>query len=330
MSSSNSRPKVLLLGDIEHQQAIDSYQSLSSLADLITPTSNNPGDFLKECRSGAFNGVKAAYRTFQSVSITGRIEGEVCQELGKAGLSFLAHNGAGYDQCNIPDCSAAGIHVSNVPTAVDAATADTAVFLLLGALRGFNLPLQNLRKGTFRGTSSPPLGHDPEGKTLGIVGMGGIGRDLKKKAEALEMKVQYFNRNPLSKELSGGAKYVGFEELLKTSDVISLNVPLNQFSMMKDGVVIINTARGAVIDEAALVKALSDGKVFSVGLDVYEEEPKIHPGLVENPHVLLLPHMGTWTYETQEKMELFVVSNVRKALETGTLISPVPEQKDMK
>ena len=107
-------------------------------------------------------------------------------------------------------------------------------------------------------------------------------------------------------------------------------ISTQQFSMMKDGVVIINTARGAVIDEAALVKALSDGKVFSVGLDVYEEEPKIHPGLVENPHVLLLPHMGTWTYETQEKMELFVVSNVRKALETGTLISPVPEQKDMK
>ena len=102
-----------------------------------------------------------------------------------------------------------------------------------------------------------------------------------------------------------------------------------QFSKMKDGVVIINTARGAVIDEAELVKALSDGKVFSAGLDVYEEEPKIHQGLVDNPHVLLLPHMGTWTYETQEKMEHFVVDNVRTALETGELKSPVPEQKDM-
>ena len=102
-----------------------------------------------------------------------------------------------------------------------------------------------------------------------------------------------------------------------------------QFAKMKDGVVIINTARGAVIDEAELVKALSDGKVFSAGLDVYEEEPKIHQGLVDNPHVLLLPHMGTWTYETQEKMEHFVVDNVRSALETGKLKSPVPEQKDM-
>lgn len=97
---------------------------------------------------------------------------------------------------------------------------------MLGALRNFNLSLLNLRKGEFRGRTPPPLGHDPEGKVLGILGMGGIGRDLKKKAEAFGMKVQYHNRNPLSSEMSGGAKYVGFEELLKTSDVVSLNVPL--------------------------------------------------------------------------------------------------------
>ena len=277
------------------------------------------------------------------------------------------HSGAGYDQCNIADCTANNIRVSNVPTAVDAATADTAMFLMLGALRSFNYPLLNLRKGDFRGKKPPPLGHDPEGKVLGILGMGGIGRNFKKKAEAFGMKVQYHNRNPLSEELSGGAKYVGFEELLKTSDVISLNLPLNvsfrlcprnthvgyspnkeairslpaqkstyhmistpQFSIMKDSVVIVNTARGAVIDEAALVQALDSGKVFSCGLDVYEEEPKIHPGLIDNPHVTLLPHMGTWTVETQTEMELWNIGNVRAALERGELNSPVPEQKDMK
>ena len=117
--------------------------------------------------------------------------------------------------------------MSNVPTAVDAATADTALFLMLGALRMFALPLMNLRKGEFRGKTLPPLGHDPEGKTVGIIGMGGIGRDFKRKVEALGMKVQYHNRSKLSDEMSGGAKYVGFEELLETSDVISLNVPLN-------------------------------------------------------------------------------------------------------
>ena len=98
---------------------------------------------------------------------------------------------------------------------------------------------------------------------------------------------------------------------------------------MKPGVIIINTARGPIIDEAALVDALASGKVYSAGLDVFEEEPKVHPGLVENPHVMLLPHMGTYTVETQERMELFVVENVRSALEKGVLVSPVPEQRDM-
>ena len=98
---------------------------------------------------------------------------------------------------------------------------------------------------------------------------------------------------------------------------------------MKTGIVIVNTARGAVMDEDALVKALEKGQVLSCGLDVYEEEPKIHPGLVANPHVMLVPHMGTWTVETQTEMEKWCIGNVRSALEKGKLNSPVPEQKDM-
>jgi glyoxylate reductase len=99
--------------------------------------------------------------------------------------------------------------------------------------------------------------------------------------------------------------------------------------MMKLGVVVVNTARGAVMDEAALVEALKKGQVWSAGLDVYEEEPKVHPGLIDNPHVLLLPHMGTWTVETQTKMENWCMGNVKSAIESGTLLSPVFEQKDM-
>ena len=98
---------------------------------------------------------------------------------------------------------------------------------------------------------------------------------------------------------------------------------------MKKGVVIINTARGAVVDEDALVKALESRRVSTCGLDVYEEEPKIHPGLVDNPHVMLLPHMGTYTVETLTAMEEWCISNVRMALEKGKLRSPVPEQADM-
>jgi lactate dehydrogenase-like 2-hydroxyacid dehydrogenase len=181
------------------------------------------------------------------------------------------------------------------------------MFLILGALRGFNTSMIALREGSWRGHPPPPLGHDPQDKVLGILGMGGIGRNLKKKAQAFGMKIIYHNRKKLEAELANGAEYVEFDDLLARSDVLSLNLPLNnytrhtistrEFEKMKRGIVIINTARGAIIDEDALVKALDSGKVWSCGLDVYEDEPKIHPGLVANPHVMLLPHMGTWTVE---------------------------------
>ncbi|KAI9713968.1 MAG: hypothetical protein M1820_000698 [Bogoriella megaspora] len=343
-----SRPKALLLGEIDHEKFADSHltsakktwDALSDIAELVYPQSTNRKDFIEECKSGKFDGVVAAYRTFQSVSITGNIDEEIVSILPKS-LKFLAHNGAGYDQVDVHACSARDppILVSNVPTAVDDATADTNMFLILGALRGFNTTMLALRDGDWRGKKPPPLGHDPEGKTLGILGMGGIGRNLKKKAEAFRMNVQYHNRNKLSEELAGGAKYVSFDELLATSDVLSLNLPLNkqtrhiistkEFEKMKKDIVIVNTARGAVMDEDALVKALGKGQVLSCGLDVYEEEPKVHPGLVANPHVMLVPHMGTATVETQTAMEDWCIGNVRAALEKGKLNSPVPEQKDI-
>ena len=98
---------------------------------------------------------------------------------------------------------------------------------------------------------------------------------------------------------------------------------------MKKGIIIVNTARGAVMDEEALVTALNSGQVLSCGLDVFEEEPKVHPGLTANPHVMLLPHMGTWSVETQTKMEIWCIENVRSAIANGKLMSPVGEQKDM-
>lgn len=139
--------------------------------------------------------------------------------------------------------------------------------------------------------------------------MGGIGREVATRARAFGMNIQYYNRSRLAPEMEQGAKYVSFEELIKTSDVLSLNCSLRketvgiigkkEFGMMKDGVVIVNTARGKLMDEDALVQALESGKVFSAGLDVYEEEPKVHQGLLDNPNVVLLPHIGTATKETQ-------------------------------
>jgi len=150
------------------------------------------------------------------------------------------------------------------------------------------------------------------------------------------MKIQYHNRNQLSpdqEKRAGNAKYMTFEELLGTSDVLSLNLPLNpatrhiissaEFSKMKDGVVIVNTARGAVLDEDALADALESGKVASAGLDVYEDEPTINPRLMENERVLLLPHMGTHTRETHKAMEVMVINNIRAAITKGELLNPV-------
>lgn len=211
-----------------------------------------------------------------------------------------------------------------------------AIFLMLGALRRVTIPFTNVRKGQWRG-SNFGLGHDPKRKTLGILGMGGIGQAVAQRARGFGMQIQYHNRNPLSEDKAQGAKYVSFEELLKTSDVISLNLALNastrhtiskpQFDMMKDGVVIVNTARGPIIDEAALVDALKSGKVYSAGLDVYEEEPKIHPGLLEDDNVVLLPHIGTATWESQKDMELLVLENVRSAAEGKGLVTGIPEQQ---
>lgn len=135
---------------------------------------------------------------------------------------------------DVPACTERGIKVSNVPTAVDDATADTAMFLMLGALRNFPLGMHNLREGSWRGRehdgSLPALGHDPQGKSLGIIGMGGIGRNMAKKALAFGMRILYHNRTRLGEDVErelGGAQYCDFETLLKHSDVLSLNLPLN-------------------------------------------------------------------------------------------------------
>ncbi|ETS81554.1 hypothetical protein PFICI_06556 [Pestalotiopsis fici W106-1] len=329
-------PKVLLLGKIDH--ATDSWSALSDIADLVLSDAGSRSDFMRECISGRYEGVVAICdRAPSSLKATGRYDEELISILPTT-LKFICHNGAGYDNIQIPPCTARGILVSNCPGVVENATADAAVFLILAALRGFNNGIMAIRNGTWLGAvPPPPLGHDPQGKTLGILGMGGIGRNLKRKAEIFGMRVIYHNRRPLPSGDADGAEYVSFDELLATSDVLSLNLPLNlntrniistrEFDKMREGIVIVNTARGGVMDENALVEAISSGRVRSVGLDVYQQEPNIHPGLVSNPHVCLIPHMGTSTVETKTAMEELTISNIRSALETGRLKTVVPEQK---
>ncbi|KAK0757875.1 hypothetical protein N5P37_009167 [Trichoderma harzianum] len=329
------KPKALLLGKIDHATA--SWNALSDVAELVTAQAKNRAEFIEECTSGRLDGVVVICdRAPSSLAVTGKYDEELIQALPQS-LKFICHNGAGYDNIHVSACTARSILVSNCPNVVDDATADTAIFLILAALRGFNNGIMAIRNGTWKGAvPPPPLGHDPQGKVLGILGMGGIGRNLKKKAEVFGMSVIYHNRKQLDPEQADGAEYVSFEDLLARSDVLSLNLPLNsgtrniistpEFDKMKKGVVIVNTARGGVMDEVALVDALNTGKVLSVGLDVYQQEPNIHPGLVSNPHVCLLPHMGTSAVETKTKMEEWTIGNVRSALEKGKLLSLVMEQ----
>ncbi|KAG5993810.1 hypothetical protein E4U52_001648 [Claviceps spartinae] len=331
------KPGVLMLGVINHAHA--EFDELSDVADVTQVTSGNRDEFLRDCDGGKYNNVVAILRTFDSVQITGRFDAELISHFPPS-VRFVCHDGAGYDQIDIEPCTARGISVSNTPKAVDAATANTAIFLILGALRRAWIPQTALREGKWRGAS--PLGRDPHHLTLGILGMGGIGTATAKRAAALGFKLQYHNRKPvadLDSQFSTEAapRYVSFDDLIKTSDVISVHLPLGpttkgfigkkELSAMKDGVIIVNTARGAIIDEAALAESLDSGKVWSVGLDVFENEPEIEPRLIKNPAAVLLPHIGTATTDTQKEMEILAIDNVKGAIANGTLLTQVPEQK---
>ncbi|RAK72515.1 D-mandelate dehydrogenase-like dehydrogenase [Aspergillus fijiensis CBS 313.89] len=326
-------PAALLIGAITHSRK--EWEDLSSILTLKEFPEGARDDFIRNCKEGQYDDVVAIYRSNTSTKFTGPFNAELLSVLPKS-LKYICHNGAGYDNIDVKGCTEKGIAVSSTPVAVNNATADVGIFLMIGALRQAYIPISSLREGKFLGQTG--LGRDPQGKVLGILGMGGIGREMAHRARAFGMKIQYHNRSRLSPELEGDATYVSFDELLATSDVLSLNLALNastrhiigekEFQKMKDGIVIVNTARGALIDEKALVAALESGKVLSAGLDVYENEPEIEPGLVSNPKVMLLPHIGTMTYETQREMELLVLNNLRSAVEKGEMITLVPEQKE--
>lgn len=350
----SNKPKILFFNPVKHALAQYAELQESTAAEVVTSESRE--EFFKDCQT-MYKDVVAIYRTsasgamssfvvnrlrcddslqgigyvLTSPQVAGKFDAELIKQLPES-VRFICHNGAGYDQIDVDACSARGITVTYAPDPVTDATADLAVFLLLGALRQLNPALMSLREGNFK--KNLAFGHDPQGKTLGILGMGRIGQALARRMQAFGMKVVYYSRRPV--EGAGDAEHVSFEQLLKQSDVLSVHVPLSkathhlispaEIQRMKPGAVIVNTARGAVIDEAAMAEALETGHIAAVGLDVYEEEPKVHPKLVANPRALLVPHLGTHTTEMLAKMESLAMENARRGVMGEKLLTVVPEQ----
>ena len=272
-----------------------------------------------------------------NTSVTMARVSEFLGNLEDVECSGLKIFGSGYDPVDTAACAEKGIIVTNAPDPVTDATADLAIFLLLGALRQLNPSIVSLRAGSFK--KGVDFGHDPQGKTLGILGMGRIGRAIKARCDPFGLKTIYHNRNPLSDKEAAGAEYVSFDQFLAESDIISVNVPLNaktkhligagEIAKMKSGVVIVNTARGLIIDEAAMADALESGHIAAVGLDVYEREPEINKKLMEQDRALMVPHVGTHTFETLAKMEAWAMENVRRAVTGEALLSPIPEHRHL-
>ena len=334
-SSSNEKPTVLLIGGLSHCD--EEWKALESKYNLIEFREGTRDQFLANCRAGVYDKVRGCYRSNVSTAFTGPFNAELIAALPES-WRYIAHNGAGYDNVDVQACTQRGIAVSSTPGAVDDATADIGIFLMLGALRQAHVPYMALREGRWKGAAQ--LGHDPRGKTLGILGMGGIGRAMARRARAFGMRIIYHNRRRLADAaLEGGAEYVTFDELLTRSDVLSLNLALNaqtrhilgaaELARVKPGVVLVNTARGALVDETALVDALESGHIAAVGLDVFENEPEVHPGLLSSDRAFLVPHLGTSTYETQRDMELLVIRNLEAAVDRGEMYTLVNEQKDL-
>jgi len=227
-------------------------------------------------------------------------------------LRIISNFGVGYNNIDLDYATTRGIAVCNTPDSVTEPTAEMAMGLMVALMRRISETDRKLRSVSgLKWGMMENLGSSLWGKTLGIIGMGRIGRALARRAVASGMKVIYYNRTRLdvATELQYSATFVSFNNLIQQSDVISLHCPLtddthhlmgeNEFAQMKAGVYIINTARGAVIDEQALVTYLSSGKIGGAGLDVFEAEPAISRELYLMDNVVLTPHNATGTIDTR-------------------------------
>lgn len=270
------------------------------------------------------------------VSLSDRVDAEVLQSLPK--LRIVANLGVGVDNIDIAAATQRKVLVSNTPDVLTEATADLAWALLLAAARRIVEADSDLRREGFPGWTFIPkhLGLDVFGKTIGIVGFGRIGQAVARRARGFGLTILYCSRTRKpAAEKQLGAQFSALDDLLKESDFVVLCVPLTpqtrhllgarELSLMKKTAVLVNVARGPVVDEEALVEALRAGRIWGAGLDVFEREPEVHPELLKMRNVVLTPHIGSATWPTRRRMAALAVDNVLAALRherPPTLVNP--------
>ena len=264
-----------------------------------------------------------------------RVDAEALDAAGP-GLRVVANVAVGYDNVDVAACRERGVLVTNTPGVLTDVTADIAMSLILMSTRGLGAAERRVRTGEpWRWSLTARLGVGLRGKSLGIVGPGAIGLATARRAKAFGMEVLLAGRSSPDAAVVGelDAAVVDLDELLPASDVVSLHCPLTpatrhligarELRLMRPGAHLVNTSRGPVVDEAALVAALEAGEIAGAGLDVFEDEPQVHPGLLGREDVVLLPHVGSATVETRTAMADLAVANVLAVLAGGEPVTPV-------
>ncbi len=266
--------------------------------------------------------------------LTEKIDAEVIDAAGED-LKVIANMAVGYDNVDVEAAKERGVVVTNTPGVLDETTADTAFMLLLAAARRLGEGERLVRSGGWDAWGPMQLtGPDVWGKNLGVIGFGRIGQAVARRARGFGMRVSYTARSRKKEaedELDAGR--LDLDTLLRESDFVSVHTPLTEdthhligereLDIMKPEAVLVNTSRGPVVDEAALANALAHGSIFAAGLDVYEEEPKVHPKLLDLENVVLAPHIGSASVETRERMALMAAKDLAAVLKGRRPENPV-------
>lgn len=268
---------------------------------------------LEKLRGGDYNALYCL--------LTNTIDGEILD--AAPGLKIVANMAVGYNNIDVDEATRRGVAVTNTPGVLTDTTADFAWTLLMASARRVVEGDRFLRAGRFHGWGPLMMvGQDVYGKTLGIIGFGRIGRALAKRATGFDMNVLYYDRNPADPETDKAlnARCVSMDEVLAQSDYVSLHTDYNpethhligksELQKMKPTAYLINTARGAIVNEESLVEALRTNQIAGAGLDVFEKEPEIHPGLLELENAVLAPHIASASLDTRTAMATMAADNI--------------------